>query len=299
MTWAVRPRSLTGGFALAAMSLVATPLLQQPSFRADVRAVPVYATVRDASGRFVPDLHADAFEVFEDGRRQPISVFSRDPQPLSVAIMLDAGVFNNGTFSPLLTAVLAFMKGLRPDDRASIGTFGLEIAVGANLTSNRAELARVLQEEIWVGGGTPLWQAVRAATTSLSQEPGRRVVLLLADGYDTGSIPGYPGGRAEAERQALETDCMVYAVSFENPSRGFPKGTLDLLTATGGGHFAVSSQSDFSQAVGRLAEELRHQYLIGFVPEAADGQPHRLEVRMVQRDLKASARTSFVAAVAR
>jgi len=54
------------------------------------------------------------------------------------------------------------------------------------LTADKTVLGRVLREEVWPGGNTPLWSATRAAMSSIAAEPGRRVVLTLTDGIDTG-----------------------------------------------------------------------------------------------------------------
>src|SRR5580693_9383255 len=79
-------RRLTAAITLVAgLSLSA----QAPPFRAGVRTVAAYATVQDSTGRLVPDLEQADFQVFEDGRPRTITVFSRDPQPLAVALMLD------------------------------------------------------------------------------------------------------------------------------------------------------------------------------------------------------------------
>ena len=176
----------------------------------------------------------------------------------------------------------------------SLGSFGLEIAVGATLTRDRSEIARVLEEEMWKGGGTPLWEAIRAAMTSVSSETGRRVVLVVTDGRDSGGLPGFEGGRSDAERQLIEQDGMVYAVLFENNRDHEQSGGMtSLAEATGGGHVMVPQGADPAPAMARIAEELRHQYLIGFTPRALDGQIHQLEVRVTGPGLKATARKSY------
>jgi VWFA-related protein len=264
-------------------------------FRADVNAVAVHVTVRDADGRFVPGLTRDAFEILDDGRPTEVVQFSSDPQPLSVAVMLDMSQGSSWGQIDLRSAVLAFADSLKPVDRMSLGSFGLEIAVGANLTNDRGEIARVLDEEMWKGGGTPLWQAIRAATGSLGDESGRRVVLVVTDGRDSGGLPGFEGGRSGAERQALADETMVYAVLFENNrDHEIDGGLLNLTEIVGGGHLVVPQRSDATSVMARLPEELRHQYLLGFVPAALDGQVHRLEVRMNDRRLKATARKNYL-----
>jgi hypothetical protein len=87
---------------------------------------------------------------------------------------------------------LQFIKALTPVDRARIGTFGAEIFISPLLTNDQKVLERVLREELWPGGMTPLWGALGAALDSLANEPGRRVVLIFTDGAAAGTLPGYP-----------------------------------------------------------------------------------------------------------
>jgi Ca-activated chloride channel family protein len=275
-------------------------LAAQQAFRAAVDTVPVYATVRDADGRLVPNLTREAFQILDNGKPVEVAVFSNEPQPLRVAVMLDASnsvgaIGRGGT----LDTVLAFMRALGPADRASLGTFGAEIAVGANRTNDLAEFERVLREETWVNWqGTPLWQAISEAVTSLSLEAGRRVVLVFTDGIDTGSLPNWRGDRSTVERQASEYDCMVYFVRpVLKPSQpALTDEARELADATGGGYFQVPEHGDLEAVFAGVAEELRHQYQLGFSPTRLDGKVHRIEVRMNRPELKARARTTYLAA---
>ena len=62
---------------------------QQPTFRSGARTVAVYATVAQKDGRLITDLTRDAFEIRDEGKPQPITVFSTEVQPVSVVMMLD------------------------------------------------------------------------------------------------------------------------------------------------------------------------------------------------------------------
>jgi Ca-activated chloride channel family protein len=269
-------------------------------FRSGVYTVPVYATVHDSNGRLVPNLTKEAFRILDNGKPVDITVFSNEPQPLRVAVMLDVSnsvhaVGRRGG----VNSVLAFMRALGPADRASLGTFGAEIAVGANLTNDLAEFERVLREEVWIKyQGTPLWQAISEAVTSLSGETGRRVVLAYTDGVDTGSLPNWRGNRSAVERQASEHDCMIY---FVRPVLKASRGPLTdearkLADATGGGHFQVPEDGDLEAAFAGVADELRHQYGLGFSPTRLDGKMHGIEVRMTRPQWKARARSTYLAA---
>ena len=73
---------LAGGIALVSAQ-------QGPAFRAAGDTVSIYATVLDESGRLVPRLTLDDFEVYDNGKRQTVTVFANDPQPITIVIMLD------------------------------------------------------------------------------------------------------------------------------------------------------------------------------------------------------------------
>jgi hypothetical protein len=195
-------------------------------------------------------------------------------------------------------AIRAFVDALRPDDRVRIGSFGLEIAIGATLTRDWNEVDRVLREELWFGGGTPLWQALVAGMQSIETEPGRRVVLALTNGIDTGRLPGFVGRRSNVDDYATRLATMVYAVRLPVSSNHWDELADDLedvAEASGAGHFDVPVDADVRDAFTRIAEELRHQYLIGFVPDIFDGQVHRIDVRSSRPGLIVRARRTFVA----
>src|SRR6266851_4451172 len=63
---------------------------ESPVIRVDVNLVRVLATVKNLSGELVGGLEKGDFEIYDNGRRQEISVFERQTaQPLSVALLID------------------------------------------------------------------------------------------------------------------------------------------------------------------------------------------------------------------
>jgi len=62
---------------------------QQPTFRGTSDAVRVFATVTDRDGRIVTTLSQNDFEVRDDGKPQPITLFDNSPQPIRLIVMLD------------------------------------------------------------------------------------------------------------------------------------------------------------------------------------------------------------------
>src|SRR5262245_45524313 len=74
------------------VAATATVLAQQEpprQFRGSVQTVPIYATVVDSTGRLVPDLTQEDFEVLDNGKPTPIATFDASVQPVSVVVAVD------------------------------------------------------------------------------------------------------------------------------------------------------------------------------------------------------------------
>ena len=77
----------------------------------------------------------------------------------------------------------------------------------------------------------------------------------------------------------------------EKPDEGLPK----IAAATGGGYFELTSTNDMASTFKRVADELHHQYALGFSPTALDGKVHSLSLRISGTGLSVRARKSYLA----
>jgi len=320
-------RIATAAAVVAAIALVSA---QQP-FKSGTYTVAVYTTVTDASGRLVPDLPRDRFEVTDNGKPQSITTFANDIQPITVVMMLDRSGSMVGNFGLVEKAGEAFVERLLPADKARIGSFSNRVEVDPQtFTSSKDELMHILQTELQDPGPTPLWNSVGVGMTALLHVEGRRVVLVFTDGMDN-PMNGSPNNLSlkGVMKRADEEDVMVYAIglaSAEGPprqggyggyggggSRGYggrggfgggrPHGVTDhpdpglqaLAAASGGGYFELTRTADLASTFARVADELHHQYLLGFAPQKLDGKSHALEVHVKGEGLAVRARKSYVA----
>jgi Ca-activated chloride channel family protein len=280
----------------------------EAQFRSGVQTVSIYATVSDGRGRFATNLTRDDFRILDNGRPTEITVFSSEVQPITVAVMLDMSGSMTSLFLRVRTSTLHFIDALLPQDRATIGTFGSEVFVSPLLTGNKDILKRVVNEELWPGGGTPLWAALDEAMAALASEPGRRIVLALTDGQDSGGalrIPrgptnrldtiGWPGNPnfGKVRKRAVEQGFMVYAIGMEGS--GLDSRIKDLADETGGGQFELERGADLNVTFTQVADELRRQYLLGFAPEALDGKLHTLDVHVDKPGFRVRARKNYLA----
>ena len=306
---------------------------QQPVFRGTGDAVRVFVTVTDRDGRLVTTLMRDDFEVRDEGKPQPITLFDNTPQPIRLVVMLDVSGSMEGNLPLLRASAEQLFARLRPDDAARVGAFGHEITMSPGFTRDPGELRAALPEAIAPDAPTPLWRAVDQALDAFDREgegegegedededeggrEARPVILVLSDGKDSGPI-GFRQrfvSQAEVIDRARDEDVMIYGIGMRSRSRhtrspGVGRGGLQaMLTAdlpdpglarvaeeTGGGYTEIRSGQDLGAAFAQVADELHSQYLLGFAPPRRDGKVHDIDVRVAERGLKPRARKSYVA----
>src|SRR5918993_3183027 len=102
---------------------------QQPIFRGAGDAVRVFVTVTDGDGRLVTTLGRDDFDVRDEGKTQPITLFDNTPQPIRLIVMLDVSGSMEGNLPLLRAASQELLTRLLRDDRIRIGTFGREVVI--------------------------------------------------------------------------------------------------------------------------------------------------------------------------
>jgi VWFA-related protein len=316
---------------------VGAAALQQATFKGAVRTVAVYATVTEPGGRLVPDLGRGDFHIDDNGKPQELTVFANDIQPITVVMMLDRSVSMRRNFELVEEAAEKFVEELGPADKARIGSFSNRIQVDPRtFTSDREELLTILRKELQEEGPTPLWNAVNVGITALLHQDGRRVILVFTDGVDDPLNPG-PNSSSlkDVMKRAEEENVMVYAIGLAGmnaasgfgppggrrgpggfggrgggrggPPRGFRGGAPEkpdpglarIATETGGGYFELTNTNDLTSTFKRVAEELHHQYLLGFAPTVLDGKTHRIDLRLKNAELTVRARKTYLAATER
>lgn len=274
----------------------------QPVFKSATRTVPLYVTVTDRDKRLVPGLTQSDFQIYDNKKPAPITLFDNETRPITVTVMLDTSGSMTLTLDLLKAAAEQFLMRLLPDDRAKVGAFNDKIQLLPDpgpFIGDRDELISILRNDLQYGNPTRLWDAVDTSLDALEGIEGRKVVLVFTDGDDTSS----KASRGDVLKRAQRNDVMIYAIGLQSvyfngqyrvrtkPDRGL-KG---LAEETGGGYFELKRADDLSTTFTRVAEELHSQYLMGFTPEVLDGKEHKIEVRVTKPGMNARARKSYIA----
>lgn len=246
---------------------------QPPAFRAETRLVVLHVTVRSARGELVTDLDRTAFSVFENGKRQPITLFRRDDVPVSLGLLID----NSGSMRTLRAkveaAALALARASNPQDEIFVLNFNDKAHLDVPFTSDvgvlEAGIARV--DSI---GGTAMRDAIDMAQNYLSEHGtrDRKVLLVVTDGIDNASVVS----SERIEKQAEERETVIFAVGLFGDAQRAARGRheLDRLAERTGGvaYYPATTELIGSIAL-EIARQIRSQYTIAYAPSnhALDG----------------------------
>jgi VWFA-related protein len=287
----------------AALLLALSVLGQRPidvnkTFRAASELVTTAVTVRDAEGRLVTTLKQTDFTIEEDGVPQPITQFTAERVPVSLSLILDVSdsmrgqrmVDARGALANFLDTLLA------KDDEASLLGFNHETKMLGQWTTERGGM-RLKLDEIKPTGGTALYDAIDVSLPLFeSRLHPRAAILLVSDGADTASDTT----PTALKQRLIRSDVFLYAIGIDtldarNSTRINPF-TLQELTSQGGGYTEIiRSTAELGPATERIAEELNHQYMIGYTPATrGDGKLHTVRVKVANSSYRVRARRGVV-----
>ncbi len=282
---------------------------QPAAIKVSVNEVIVPVTITDDKGRFVSDLELKDFKVFDEGKEQRISYFTREQkQPVVVGFLLDLSNAQRLHWQKFLEAAQELVITLMPggDKRYSgyLITYSTDAEVAVNTTDDPEKLLDKIRK-LKPGGGAALFDAVYMACTSRNLVKGepiepRRILIVIGDGHDNASKKSLNEVVELAQRNLV----TVYAVStkafgfnsegestlvrladetggrvvypLENVYKdvsGYLSKPQDAgnyaLTVGTGGYAAAIAQGLF-KAVADVAGEVTTQYILRYIPEAND-----------------------------
>lgn len=327
-----------------------------------VKVVNVLATVRDKQGKIVNTLGKDDFTVTEDGHPQTVKYFARETDlPLTLGLLVDTSLSERRVLGEERSASESFLvQMLREDkDKAFVIHFDREVELLQDLTASHEQLRTALASLETPrfdrtsgggggpgpgsggsgrgsgrhGGGTLLYDAVYLASEELMRkQPGRKALVVLSDGVDTGSKESLEAAIESAQR----ANTLVYSILFKDDEaygngggygrtgisipgmggpgmgrggmgggrggRRFPEEHADgkkilqrISKETGGRMFEVSKKEPVEQIYSQIQEELRNQYNLGYTPDrenAAAGY-HKIQVAAKGKDLVVQSRDGY------
>jgi Ca-activated chloride channel family protein len=271
------------------------------TFRSTVNLVSVSAVVRDRRGRVMSSLTSKDFEIIDGGRRRPVIDFQSDTTaPASVALLID------GSGSMALGAATDFSRRISADvlasldprrDNAALLSFDTRLLTLCEFTRDFDRIRKGLVK-VDAFGSTSLYDAIAGSAAHVANRTqNRRAVIVLTDGADNASA--YTPEQVSWIASTIDVPVYVFAVGdgaalpVNREGKAQPSPLAELAIATGGDLFIANTPELIAAAVKRVAEELRHQYVIAF-EASAEGGLRRVEIRTRKSDLNVRSRNWYL-----
>jgi Ca-activated chloride channel family protein len=285
----------------------ARPATQQP-FRVGVDIVSLNVIVTEAGGRYVTDLAAEDFNVFEDGVKQDVTFFNKTNLPIALSLLLDTSASMDTKLATAQEAAIGFAKKLRPQDLAEVVDFDSRVVVLQAFTNSVGELEQAIRRTS-AGGSTSLYNAVYIALKDLKKvvaknvdEIRRQAIIVLSDGEDTSSLLPFE----EVLDLAKRSETAIYSIglrSNENSAlatKGFKEAEFvlrQLSQETGGRSFFPNQLPELATVYGQIADELSSQYTVGYSSKnpKRDGSWRRVVVRVNRPSVIARTKQGYFA----
>lgn len=292
--------------------------------KVETNLITIPVSVFDRNGLYIPGLRQQDFKIFENGKEQEIAYFGTTDKPFTVVLLIDTSPSTAYKIDEIHQAAINFVDQLKAQDSVMVIEFDRGVKVRTEPTNNRETIYKAIRKANF-GDGTSLYDAVDFAIKKrIAKIEGRKAIVLFTDGVDTTS------SRSNYDRtidEAEESDALFFPIYYNtffdmNSGGGLgginsgqlggilnPAGTSsadyqrgrqylnDLAAYTGGRVFRPeSTPGGLSAAFEGIAEELRRQYSIGYVPkdEGKQGQRKDIKVRVDRPNVVVHSRDSYI-----
>jgi Ca-activated chloride channel homolog len=277
---------------------------QDPAlFRGRTDLVSVGVTVAAKRHRFVTNLSASNFAVYEDGRPQRIFAFASGAQPgppLHIGVLLDVSGSQGLDLKFTQRAVIKFLASVPDAIDVTFIDFASHVRGGRYSQSDLPRLVKRVRE-LTAGGETSLYDAIGLYLDGASEQDGRKVMVLYTDGGDTYSSLSFN----MLMTLLKASDVTIYAIGALDQQPLAAQLTQRVLLEkiaeeAGGTAFFPGGVKDLNRIYEQVLGEIQAQYTIGYVSsnEKADGSWRKVEIKITcpdSKDLRVRARKGYYA----
>src|ERR1700686_2488268 len=268
---------------------------QSEPIRVSVDRVSVGVLVTDSSGKFAEDLHRDNFHIFDNGAEQPITDFLDVEEPAQALVLIEAGPAVYLLEGSHLRAAQEFLSGLSADDRVAVVKYADAPQGLVDFTGDKQSAAATFDDLGFnLGFGfLNLSGSLSKVLDWLTSVQGKKTIVLLSTGVDTSS----PKQIQDLLNRLQTSDVRILAVSLigdlRNPQPAAKKKSFtsqqfaeaDMLLrqiaqTTGGQVYFPANSNELPAVFAHIAQIVRHEFSLAFVPPTHDGAIHSLEVRV-------------------
>ncbi len=295
--------------ALLLLALAQEPARPGLVFPAGVELVQVVVSVSAKDGVLVRDLDVRDFVVRENGKPRRIETFLRtsdvadsDRAPVELVLLLDTSTSMSAELKRARDVIVDFARAVPSFARGRILAFDRD-AYDRGFDTQSVAAVTDAMIRMKGGAGTRIFDAVADGAGLVSQQRGRRVMVLFSDGDDSTSRRSL----VDAVRALQEAEVTCYVVSYAPRLATFGSGggrykdlardaqrTLETLARDSGGFVVDGTSQDVVAQLKRIVDDIAAMYVIGFVAEPSTKVEHRrFKVEISRRDVTVRHREGY------
>jgi len=266
-----------------------------------VDRVNVGVIVTDSRGSFVEGLRREDFHLFDNAVEQPISDFAAIEEPAQVLLLMEAGPAVYLLEGGHLQAAHSLLNGLSSGDRIAVVKYAESPTALLDFTGDKqAAVAALGQLRFNLGfGSLNLSASISKVLEWLANTQGKKTIVLLSTGVDTSPMNesslvlqqlkisdvrllavslmgGLQNPRPAGKKKLPAANPTQSAVEFERANQLLKR----MAESTGGRAYFPATEKEFHSAYAEIAQLVRHEYSLAFVPPERDGIVHFIQVRV-------------------
>jgi VWFA-related protein len=293
------------------------PGASDTTIRVNTNRVSVGVTVEGTHRRFIKDLHREDFRIYDNGVEQELTNFLPIEEPAQVVLLVESGPAALFLRPSLLQGAETFLSGISSTDRVAIVSYSRDPMLEMDFTADKTEAGQALMGLNFMIGFAQLNLLSSVSTTLdwLGTLPGKKTIVILSSGVDDSTsidpqliqqklhasdVHILAVSTAGALRKPIKRKKLSPAERAERKhlKEGFV--TADQLLrqitgATGGDAYFPKNAKEFTDAYAEIAQFVRNEYRLEFVPPSEDGQLHSLKVEVRPSGYHLSYRQAYLA----
>ena len=252
--------------------------------------VTLYVSVTNSAGEPV-GVDPATIQISENGETMQIADVrgggqgdQGEAEPLTTMLVIDisGSMDKNNKLTAAKDAAKAYVNQMRAGDQAGLMTFDTKTYYVQQITADTAALTSAI-DGLKTGGDTAMFDALVEAEKALSGVPGRKSIIVLADGLDNRSQNTVDGVIKQIGPSGLTISTVGFGDASTASQSGLDEGALKSLSERSGGlySFAADSQS-LSALYQQLGRTLQSEYAITYVSPSTlrDGINRNLTVSL-------------------
>ena len=279
-------------------------------FGTEARTVNLTVTVRGVDGKLLKDLTRKDFTVYEDDKPQDIQFFARvfdpsragddgegapDPTAIDLGMLFDTSSSMVDVLKLSQNAASQFLESIPRARALTTVFFDSDIRLSKfNSESQQGLFDRIHKAKS--GGDTLLRDAIAVYLSRISDDPGRKIVVLFTDGEDSKSLISTTELKDLVRSSTVTIYPIVFNGKYSDAASGLQAKSLmrELAEITGGEVFSPRTFKELQPIYDGLLDELAAQYVIGYIP-LGDPLPgeHRLRVEVDRPRVKPRHRRGY------